>query len=73
MARRTNSIGSGPTADKIVPWGRYAPSGYVSGSKTEITNDVQFRLAVQDCMIKEPTLGACWESEYGQLRFGIRV
>ena len=60
-------VGSGPTADKIlVPWGPiWPPSGYVSGSKTEITNDVQFRLAAQDCMIKEPTLGACWESEYG--------
>ena len=60
-------VGNGPTVDKIlVPWGPlWPPSGYVSGSKTEITNDVQFRLAAQDCMIKEPTLGACWESEYG--------
>ena len=51
-------IGNGAMADKLlVPWGPiWAPVGYVSGNRTEITSDDQFRLAVADCASLEPKL-----------------
>ena len=58
--------------DKLLVLGvRYGPLTVMCLETARNCSDDQFRLAVADCASLEPKLGACWEWDYGQLRFEV--